>query len=46
MTLEDVLGVVEQVNVPGTIDEHPNWRRRLPVSLEFSRPSLRPLPTS
>lgn len=34
--VEDLLGVVEQPNIPGTIDEHPNWRRRLPpdVSLE------------
>ena len=28
--LEDVLDIVEQPNVPNTIDEHPNWRRRLP----------------
>jgi 4-alpha-glucanotransferase len=28
--LEDIAGVVEQPNIPGTIDEHPNWRRRLP----------------
>jgi 4-alpha-glucanotransferase len=21
----------EQPNIPGTIDEHPNWRRRLPA---------------
>jgi 4-alpha-glucanotransferase len=34
VTLEDALGVAEQVNVPGTIAEHPNWRRRLPVFLE------------
>jgi 4-alpha-glucanotransferase len=34
VSLEDALGVVEQVNLPGTIDEHPNWRRRLAVSLE------------
>ncbi len=27
--LEDVLGLVEQPNLPGTTDEHPNWRRRL-----------------
>ena len=27
--IEDVLGDVEQPNLPGTIDEHPNWRRRL-----------------
>jgi 4-alpha-glucanotransferase len=25
---------VDQVNVPGTIAEHPNWRRRLPIDLE------------
>ncbi|QIE43036.1 4-alpha-glucanotransferase (plasmid) [Rhodobacteraceae bacterium SC52] len=29
---EDMLGVTEQPNLPGTIDAHPNWRRRLPVS--------------
>jgi len=29
---EDVLGVTDQTNLPGTIDEHPNWRRKLPVS--------------
>ena len=29
-----LLGVVDQPNIPGTIDEHPNWRRRLPVPLE------------
>ncbi|SDA15477.1 4-alpha-glucanotransferase [Sphingomonas sp. NFR15] len=28
--LEDVIGAVEQPNLPGTIDEHPNWRRRMP----------------
>jgi 4-alpha-glucanotransferase len=29
--LEDLLGQVEQPNLPGTVDEHPNWRRRLPI---------------
>ncbi len=28
--LEDALGLVEQPNLPGTLDEHPNWRRRMP----------------
>jgi 4-alpha-glucanotransferase len=28
--LEDALGVVEQANLPGTTDEHPNWCRKLP----------------
>ena len=32
--LDDVLGIVEQQNLPGTIDEHPNWRRRYPVAVE------------
>lgn len=32
--IEDLLGVMDQPNIPGTINEHPNWRRRLPISLE------------
>ena len=32
--LEDVLGVLDQVNVPGTTDQYPNWRRKLPLELE------------
>jgi len=32
--LDDALGLVEQANLPGTVDEHPNWRRKAPVSLE------------
>src|SRR5690606_18446017 len=31
---EDWLGVVEQCNLPGTVDEHPNWRRKLPLTIE------------
>ena len=34
VSLEDALGMLDQVNIPGTIEEHPNWRRRLPVDLE------------
>jgi 4-alpha-glucanotransferase len=34
VSLEDLLGVVDQPNIPGTIDEHPNWRQRTPVALE------------
>ena len=33
--IEDLLGLEEQPNIPGTIDEHPNWRRKLPVSIEL-----------
>ncbi|MDQ6618140.1 MAG: malto-oligosyltrehalose synthase [Pseudomonadota bacterium] len=32
--LEDVVGVEEQVNLPGTTDSHPNWQMKLPVTLE------------
>ena len=32
--IEDVLELADQVNVPGTVDRHPNWRRRWPVMLE------------
>ncbi len=31
---EDAFGVVEQVNLPGTFNEHPNWRRKLPEELD------------
>ncbi len=32
--LDDALGVTEQPNLPGTTDEHPNWRRKTPVKIE------------
>ena len=32
--LEDVLCEVEQANLPGTTDAHPNWRRRSSRTLE------------
>ncbi|WP_028941925.1 4-alpha-glucanotransferase [Pseudomonas vranovensis] len=28
LPLEDLLGIDEQPNLPGTVDSHPNWRRR------------------
>ncbi|HEV2675621.1 MAG TPA: 4-alpha-glucanotransferase [Aliidongia sp.] len=30
---EDLLGIETMVNLPGTMDEHPNWRRRLPIPI-------------
>ncbi|MBL6618246.1 MAG: 4-alpha-glucanotransferase [Reyranella sp.] len=41
--VEDLLGLREQPNLPGTIDEHPNWRRRLrPLARElFEEPAAR-----
>ncbi len=32
--LDDILGEVEAQNLPGTVQEHPNWRRRCKVSIE------------
>lgn len=32
--LEDLAGEIEQPNLPGTIDEHPNWRRRLRLTVD------------
>jgi 4-alpha-glucanotransferase len=40
--LEDMLGLVDQPNLPGTITEHPNWRRRYPgeASSIWDRPEV------
>ena len=32
--IEDALGFVEQPNLPGTTDAHPNWRMRMPKPVE------------
>jgi (1->4)-alpha-D-glucan 1-alpha-D-glucosylmutase len=34
LQIEDTLGEVEQVNLPGTVDQHPNWRRKLPYMID------------
>ena len=34
LQLEDVAGIRDRANLPGTVDEHPNWRRRLPATLD------------
>jgi 4-alpha-glucanotransferase len=31
--LEDLAGVEDQANLPGTVDEYPNWRRKLPLDI-------------
>ena len=31
---EDVIGEIEQANLPGTSDGHPNWRRRLALTVD------------
>lgn len=42
---EDWLGMPAPVNVPGTVDEYPNWRRRLTMTLEeiFADPQVNQL---
>jgi (1->4)-alpha-D-glucan 1-alpha-D-glucosylmutase len=34
LQLEDMLGVMDQINIPSTTTQHPNWRRKLPVTVE------------
>jgi 4-alpha-glucanotransferase len=34
VALDDILNVEDQINIPGTVEQHPNWRRKLPVALE------------
>jgi 4-alpha-glucanotransferase len=34
ISLEDMLGVIDQPNIPGTVNEHPNWRQRLPIAID------------
>jgi 4-alpha-glucanotransferase len=34
VSIEDILGLQDQPNIPGTTVEHPNWRRRLPSDLD------------
>ena len=40
--LDDALGVEERPNMPGTIDQWPNWRIALPLSLEELESDPRP----
>lgn len=34
LQLEDLLGMEDAANVPGTRDEHPNWQRKLSATLD------------
>ncbi|ANY21010.1 4-alpha-glucanotransferase [Tsuneonella dongtanensis] len=40
--LEDLIGDEEQPNLPGTVTEHPNWRRRLhePIGAVLQEPTV------
>lgn len=39
--VEDLLGMREQPNIPGTVAEHPNWRRRLESEHPLGKPAAR-----
>jgi 4-alpha-glucanotransferase len=43
VTLEDAAGVTERPNLPGTVDEHPNFRTALPVLIEELDTTAAPL---
>jgi 4-alpha-glucanotransferase len=34
VNLSDVVAMIDQFNLPGTTNEYPNWRLRLPMALE------------
>jgi 4-alpha-glucanotransferase len=40
--IEDMLGLADQPNLPGTIDEHPNWRQRFKLAANalFDQPEV------
>lgn len=31
--VEDMVGEIDQPNLPGTVHQHPNWQRKLPVAI-------------
>lgn len=41
LSVEDAIGEEEQVNLPGTVDQHPNWQRKLSSSVEDLKASGR-----
>ena len=45
LQLEDLAGALDQINMPGTTDENPNWRRKLPLSISelFAEPNVKRL---
>lgn len=34
LQIEDLIGMTDPVNVPGTSDEHPNWQRKITATIE------------
>lgn len=33
--IEDILGMINQTNIPGTTNQYPNWRNKIPLELEI-----------
>jgi 4-alpha-glucanotransferase len=34
VSLDDIIGTLNQQNMPGTLDEHPNWMQKTPLSID------------
>ena len=34
VSLDDVIGTMDQQNLPGTVDQHPNWVQKTPLTVE------------
>lgn len=34
VSLDDIIGTLDQQNMPGTVDSHPNWMQKTPSSIE------------
>ncbi|MEW6571990.1 MAG: hypothetical protein AB1390_12630, partial [Nitrospirota bacterium] len=34
VSLDDVIGTLNQQNMPGTVDSYPNWVQKIPLTLE------------
>lgn len=43
--IDDLVGMEQPVNIPGTSSEYPNWRRRIPDNIDriFARPAVQGL---
>lgn len=40
IAIDDLLEVLQQPNIPGTTDQHPNWQRKLPITVGKIRESI------
>jgi len=41
VSLDDIIGTLDQQNMPGTVDSYPNWMQKSPVALEEIRAKKR-----